>query len=94
MTTRTKLSGEDATTQARIILFTYLHERGGTLYLSDIATTWFNYTLGGWKAMLCNKNSDDNLYYEVTYNNLNERYYVDEYARENHAEYDPREIFG
>lgn len=94
MTTRTKLSGEDATTQARIILFTYLHERGGTLYLSDIATTWFNYTLGGWKGMLCNKNSDDNLYYEVTYDNLNERYYVDEYARENHAEYDPREIFG
>lgn len=84
---RQRFADEDTCQQARIILFQHLRSLGAELYLSDIAVTWFNYTLGGWKAILCNKNNDDHFYYEVTFNKVSMMYYVDEYTLTGHNEY-------
>ena len=83
-------SEQDATTQARILVHTYMQDHGVTVRLSEIKVTWFNYTLGGWKAMLCIDNECD--YYEVTFDNVNAKYYLDKYEPAGYTEYDAREI--
>lgn len=45
-----------------------------------IHVVWYNYTLGGWKALLCT-NLPDQLYYEVTYNKEFHETYLDVYTK-------------
>lgn len=48
--------------------------------LDDVKLVWFNYTLGGWKAMVITT-LPDNHYYEVTYNKEKRETYLDAYKK-------------
>lgn len=82
----------DPTQKARLILWDHLTAAGGVLAFSIVRVTWFNYTLGGWKAMLCLQGTPDNSYFEVTYNKSADEYYLDEYNRIKHSEFSPKEF--
>lgn len=86
------LSELDPTQRARLILWDHIRAAGGKLPFTDVRVTWFNYTLGGWKAMLCLINTEDNSYFEVTYNAKTNEYYMDEYGLVKHSEFAPQEF--
>lgn len=48
------------------------------LKIEDVYVVWYNYTLGGWKALLSTEVRDGK-YYELTYNRLTEETYIDCY---------------
>lgn len=86
------LSELDPTQKARLILWDHICAAGGALNFSDVRVTWFNYTLGGWKSMLCLAGTKDNSYFEVTYNKVTDEYYLDEYQLVHHSEFTPKEF--
>ena len=46
----------------------------------QVYVVWFCYILGGWKALV-STTVNDGMYYEVTYDKLNERTYLDAYKK-------------
>jgi len=55
-------------------------ETYGRLHPEEVYVVWFCYILGGWKALLSTTVPDD-MYYEVTYNKINEETYLDAYKK-------------
>lgn len=51
--------------------------------MNDAYVTWFNYTLGNWKALV-STTIPDGKYYEVTYNADVKKTYVDVYIKFDH----------
>lgn len=46
----------------------------------DVFVVWYNFQLGGWKAML-STTLPDGMYYEVTYNKITQESYLDAYKK-------------
>lgn len=54
----------------------------------EVYVVWFCFILGGWKA-LCSTTLPDGRYYEVTYDKIRDKVYVDVYAKLDNIELDP-----
>lgn len=53
---------------------------------SDVYCVWFNYTLGNMKGLFSTTKGNGR-YYEVTYDDTNEKIYLDTYAHESNLEF-------
>lgn len=68
----TKDEGVDYPQQAKEFVYAWAVDGLGVLkeypkfWVDDVYVVWFNYTLGGWKA-LCSTSLPDGRYYEVTH---------------------------
>ena len=51
-----------------------------TFSVDEVYVVWFAYVLGGWKALV-STTVNDGMYYEVTYDRVNERTYLDAYKK-------------
>lgn len=51
----------------------------------EVNLVWFCYILGGWKALVCS-NLPDQTYFEVSYDKLNKKVYLDVYDKRENIE--------
>jgi hypothetical protein len=72
---------------ARVIGLVYAYAKGKvdvtdeiTFTSNDVYIVWFNYTLGGYKALV-STTLPDGMYYEVTYNKNRGETYLDAYKK-------------
>lgn len=54
------------------------------LSVDDLYIVWFAKTVGNWKALISTSKAGDDLYFEVTYNGVEEETYVDTYLKTSH----------
>ncbi len=70
---------------ARRLVFDYvlprLEKTDNTPFTEDdVYVVWFGYVLGNWKALVSTR-LPDGMYYEVTYNEGHEEFYIDAYKK-------------
>lgn len=62
----------------------YIVARYSGYEMSELSVVWFCYTLGNFKALVKNTSRKDGLYFEVTFDEMRKRLYIDEYRKVNH----------
>lgn len=55
------------------------------IHVEDVYIVWFCYTLGGWKALVSTTVLDE-MYYEVTYDFVKKKTYIDAYKKHENVE--------
>jgi hypothetical protein len=59
--------------------------------VEEVYVVWFCYILGGWKSLL-STDRPDGRYYEVTFDTIVGRYYVDTYVKESNIPIDEEAV--